>query len=499
MSIIDSINKAKQKGVSDDIILEEVIKQNPDKKAALEEALKRGASHSHILEEIIKQNSEKKSIEQEEKKKEVQELIMQKLGGNQKKEEFEEKREEADSLPPKKTQADKQWKRLTVFLLLILSVAAFATFWFWFLMIRPQAPIPPHEDPSYYTTQEECEKVGYYWDRDACYKEERKAIDYITKYECEESGYYWYYSICHEEDLKLTLEESINLISDTLSQEFSKGEFHEILFRIERDEISFEKIIQGLEIKFSELFDQLKDPIFFVYSQEQGNRIGFYGETKEDLTNLIKEREEDLLEIFANLFLAIQDKEEVIQENEEMEEQDILEEETTEQEIEEETTEQTVEEEEEIIVLEFKDALNYDGPNFRYLILEEENDLGIFYYVSKNDFVFSTSRESMEKLIKDIIMVKKEQTIISTTEEIVDIIENIFEETESYETICQNENITEKLEYISAETGQAPVCVSLQDRYCISVESFFELNDYCIDVTGKKGHVGPCLNYYCSN
>ncbi len=460
MSIIDSINKARQKGVSDEKILEEIIKQNPDKKGALGEALKRGAKHSNILEEIVKQNSAKQKIQEEDKKKKAQELIMEKLK-KKKPEQDPSPEEDEQELPPKKTATDKQWKRLVVFLLLIVAVLGFATFWFWFLIIRPQPPVPPEvKEAAELFTQKECEQAGYYWYDEACHEQEQKleAVDYFTQEECEQAGYYWYYRSCHEQELIITLEQANDLISSALMQEIPKGEFQELIFEIEREEIDFIKIIQGLEIDFPELFNKLQDPIFFAYSQEQGNMIGFYGEIEEDISELMKEKEEDLLDIFANLFKAI--------------------------------------EEQELIAGEFEETLGEFS--YRYQELNEEG-LGIFYYISDNDFIFSTSKESMEKLIQDIVIVEKEQIIISTMNEIAEIIEQIFEEEESYVTICQEEEITEKINNIAEKTGETTVCVALQDRYCLATPSFFEENDYCLDVTGKVGHVGPCINYYCSN
>lgn len=57
MSVLDSIKEAKNQGASDDQIISEIIKQNPDKAGVFQEATKKGADSSAILSEIITQNT----------------------------------------------------------------------------------------------------------------------------------------------------------------------------------------------------------------------------------------------------------------------------------------------------------------------------------------------------------------------------------------------------------------------------------------------------------
>jgi len=56
MSVIDSIAQARAKGASDDMIVAEILKQNPAKALVFQEAKKRGADSATILNEITKQN-----------------------------------------------------------------------------------------------------------------------------------------------------------------------------------------------------------------------------------------------------------------------------------------------------------------------------------------------------------------------------------------------------------------------------------------------------------
>jgi len=67
MSIIESIQKAREKGASDELILREIIKQNPNKGIIFEEKLKKGEKATNILNEIIKEE-EKKAEEERIKK-----------------------------------------------------------------------------------------------------------------------------------------------------------------------------------------------------------------------------------------------------------------------------------------------------------------------------------------------------------------------------------------------------------------------------------------------
>jgi len=56
MAIAQSILKARERGASDDLILNEILKQNPQKETTFTEARRRGASSTLILKEVLKQN-----------------------------------------------------------------------------------------------------------------------------------------------------------------------------------------------------------------------------------------------------------------------------------------------------------------------------------------------------------------------------------------------------------------------------------------------------------
>lgn len=61
MQVIESIKKAREKKISDDLILSEIRKQNPEKEPFFKKAEEMGASSTNILDEIIKQNSPKET------------------------------------------------------------------------------------------------------------------------------------------------------------------------------------------------------------------------------------------------------------------------------------------------------------------------------------------------------------------------------------------------------------------------------------------------------
>ncbi len=358
MSIIISIQKAREKGVSDKEILEEIIRQNPDKAENFQKALERGANHAQILEEIIKQNFSEKEKQTEQEK--AQALIMEKLKQATPKEEEPEEQKEI-TLPPQKPASEKQWVRLIIFLILFISLVGIGTFWYWYLIIRQQPPIPPEiKDPANYIIQEECEQAGFYWYDEACYVQ----------------------SLEKPEELSIDYSQVEQFFLNALDLDLPENSFQEIRVIVEKKEIDFLKVINVLEIDFSELFDFLVEPKFFVYSQEQGNRIGFLSfiEQEEKTRELIKEKEEDLLNIFTNFI-------------------------------------QLVEIDKELIPGTFKDSIQipgYEGLNFRYQMLTED-DFGIFYYIHNDQFIFATSYQMMKDLLESYI-IEQEQAILSPKE-----------------------------------------------------------------------------------
>ncbi len=60
MSVVESIQKAREKKIDDKSIVDEIRKQNPEKEVFFKKAEERGATPKDILSEIIKQNAPKK-------------------------------------------------------------------------------------------------------------------------------------------------------------------------------------------------------------------------------------------------------------------------------------------------------------------------------------------------------------------------------------------------------------------------------------------------------
>jgi len=64
MDIVTSIEKARERGFTDDEILKKIEKENLEKKDSFTKAKERGRNSTEIIEEIIKQNSSKKENKQ---------------------------------------------------------------------------------------------------------------------------------------------------------------------------------------------------------------------------------------------------------------------------------------------------------------------------------------------------------------------------------------------------------------------------------------------------
>ncbi len=118
VNIKKTIKEARERGASDDLILNKIIEENPEKEKLFEEAKKRGASTSAILKKIIEDNApiqKKKEVEakEAENKKEDLEKKKRKKKKKEKKEEKKEKKEEKakkKNLKKKKEKKDKSIK-----------------------------------------------------------------------------------------------------------------------------------------------------------------------------------------------------------------------------------------------------------------------------------------------------------------------------------------------------------------------------------------------------
>ena len=112
-NIIDTIKKARKRGVSDDEILEKIIEQNPQKADTFKQAKERGATSSLILEKIIQENKSEESESDEEKDKDKKGTEKEDKEADEKekekaKEEEVKKREKKRDASKKEKEAEKK-------------------------------------------------------------------------------------------------------------------------------------------------------------------------------------------------------------------------------------------------------------------------------------------------------------------------------------------------------------------------------------------------------
>ena len=131
--------------------------------------------------------------------------------------------------------------------------------------------------------------------------------------------------------------------------------------------LSFKKLLENLQIEVPEdLYSKLdKDFTLFVYAQTTGRRIGFVIEIKEEegLQDILTSWENRMEEDFNDLYILMNKEGPALN-------------------------------------TDFKSA-NYEGAVFRYQTFSKE-DLGICYAISKELFIFTSSYESMVKVISKI-------------------------------------------------------------------------------------------------
>lgn len=136
MSFIDTINKAREKGLTDEQILDAIKKQNPTKEGVFNDALQKGSTATQVLNEIIEQN------------KKTQETIEEDIKNGKKvteqKEEITLSPEDLPkSIPSKPSQEAKLWMRIFITLGLVSLVALSFTVLYRALFVPTLEPIKP--------------------------------------------------------------------------------------------------------------------------------------------------------------------------------------------------------------------------------------------------------------------------------------------------------------------------------------------------------------------
>ncbi len=415
MGIEDSIKKARERGIEDKKILEEIISQNPSKKENLEKALERGASATQVLEEMITQNEEKSSAE-ERISKAKKRLASFKNKGKKKirgtapiplaKEELslepslsfrrpsspaqKPKKEDAQEktpsfvgpLPKKPSLKEKLWVRIVVFCLILVVLAGVASFWYWYFKVRPE-PVVGCE------TNEDC-PVGFICGPNKICKEAPSTQECSSDSDCQED-FYCQAGVCLREKEEAeapralfpvsetrtleinNLNEVEGLLKQTLQEFVEIGSFKRIIFKNTSEDkyLGIKNFFDALQIRAPRnIYETIGENFnLFIYSQPQGNRLGFVTEVKnrETLENILLAEEAKLKEDFKPFFtLIIEDRPP--------------------------------------LVSYFRNANQlpgYVGHNFRYQTLAT-SDVGICYLVSNNYFVLASSFASMEQITEKL-------------------------------------------------------------------------------------------------
>lgn len=247
------------------------------------------------------------------------------------------------SLPKKPPFMQKIWVRILIFILVLILLAGVSSFWYWYLEVRQKStPEPEEQEP-------EPLPVGIVIP-DSLFKN------------------------------KLDSEKNLNLLSSSevdekliqvIQEEQEIGTFKRLIIidKEEKKAFNIEEFLKSLQVRTPEDFYQKIESNFtlFAYSQAEGIRIGFVVKVKDrnGLITMLNSNEANFKNDFNNFFSL-------------MEEIGVP------------------------ISPVFKQASNvrgYDGPNFRYQTLTEE-DIGICYLVLGNHFLFTSSWQSMVEVIK---------------------------------------------------------------------------------------------------
>jgi len=376
-------------------------------KRRMEEAKKR---IEILKKEIEKRRDEKeqRSKEEEQKKKEKAEEIAiqeQKRREALKKEEekrrkllerFQGKKEEIKKpspplrpsrvirvLPKKPTFKEKLWVRILIVSIAILFLGGISTFWYWFFIVRKQPLLV-----TGCSTDVDCPEGQICNPEGNCI-----AVSPITTCssdaDCLEGQFCNSEEVCEQKEpgpvipvalfiadnerhLTISSSEDLNSGLSLVLQEWQEDDqFTRLIIKDIRDDR-----ILGLKEFFEELLVRVPDGFYqkvendftlFIYSQSEGNRLGFVTKIKnyEGLANLLRDQETTMESDFQTLYTLMG-------------------------------------KEEPAIIPYFKNAENisgYTGPNFRYQSLTSQ-DLGICYLTSGDYFVFTSSWKSMEKTVE---------------------------------------------------------------------------------------------------
>lgn len=264
-------------------------------------------------------------------------------------------------VPKKPNIKEKLWVRILIVAIVVIILGGVLTFWYWFFRVKNQPPEGEQETPP---------------------QLEEKLPDDST----EPSGITIPPSLFLAGDTRtisiVSLDDLSDLLYQTLQEWQTDDQFKRIIIKIDERIIGLREFSQAISIRMpDEFYDKIDDNFtLFIYSQPQGNRLGFVAKIndQEGFSDLVRARESTMEEDF-KLYFELLGKDKPA------------------------------------IVSYFKSAENvkrYEGPNFRYQTLTAQ-DLGICYTVTGEYFVFTSSWKSMEKLLTrlEIEPPKRELTI----------------------------------------------------------------------------------------
>lgn len=285
-------------------------------------------------------------------------------------------------IPKKPSFGEKLWVRILVFILVLGVLSISATFWYWYLVIRKQAPFLTEECKI----DTDCPEGKICSQEGICLAEEEKG-------KCENDSDCPEGNVCKEglclegsstivipaslfevDSVKNLSVSSLDEVYNLLGSVFQETQELETFKRIIISNIEENKVI-GLKDFFSalgikvaaEFYKKAEDDFtLFILSQPEGSRLGFVVKVKEEsgLSDLFRLRESFIKDDFKKFFELMGAAGSPLSPY-------------------------------------FKNGstvLGYSGPNFRYQTLAK-NDLGICYAIYNDYFIFTSSWKSMTGMI----------------------------------------------------------------------------------------------------
>jgi len=288
------------------------------------------------------------------------------------------------NIPRRPSERVKLGLRIGIVITVLVILSGVATFWYWYLVVKNQPPsvlncLKDADCPS-----------GEICNQGVCVLKEQ-----VEKEECQsdndcQSGMMCKEGKCVVKEPENNIPPSLLLVSETKILEVSnkkdisqllsqslrewqkKGEFVRLVIKSSDNKVfGLRDFLETMLVRLPEEFYEKVDDNFtlFIYSQDQGNRIGFITRIKDykDLEDILREEEAKMKDDFQPIFSLMGY-------------------------------------EGSPIVPYFRDSVavrGYIGPNFRYQTISSD-DVGILYLVSGDYFIFTTSWKSMEEIVKKL-------------------------------------------------------------------------------------------------